>query len=129
MTSAAGGSSNGRTPGSGPGNGGSSPPPPAIYRFPALWTRRFGRVQHGSRAAPSSRGLGHGPLKAETRVRTPLGPPLLKRAGRQTRMLATSYPPSAQPDRLSLARYVRERYWPVLRPGLAASSVAREWPI
>src|SRR6266850_4852747 len=27
-------------------------------------------------AAPSSRGLGHGPLKAETRVRIPLGPPL-----------------------------------------------------
>src|SRR6266508_3511809 len=26
-------------------------------------------------AAPSSRGLGHGPLKAETRVRLPLGPP------------------------------------------------------
>ena len=26
-------------------------------------------------AAPSSRGLGHGPLKAETRVRIPLGPP------------------------------------------------------
>src|SRR5882724_5344494 len=27
-------------------------------------------------AAPSSRGPGHGPLKAETRVRIPLGPPL-----------------------------------------------------
>src|SRR5205823_3637180 len=27
--------------------------------------------------APSSRGPGHGPLKAETRVRIPLGPPLL----------------------------------------------------
>src|SRR2546428_10998806 len=26
--------------------------------------------------APSSRGPGHGPLKAETRVRIPLGPPL-----------------------------------------------------
>jgi hypothetical protein len=44
-------------------------------------------------------------------------------------MLATSHSPSAQTDRLSLARYVRERYWPVLRPGLAPSSVPREWPI
>src|SRR5262245_60105745 len=31
MGACAGGSSNGRTPGSGPGNGGSSPPPPAIF--------------------------------------------------------------------------------------------------
>src|SRR2546425_1764921 len=30
--------------------------------------------------APSSRGPGHGPLKAETRVRIPLGPPLESRA-------------------------------------------------
>src|SRR6185369_9684600 len=75
MAVAAGGSSNGRTPGSGPGNGGSSPPPPAIFGFPASWPRSDRRVQHGSRAAPSSRGLGHGPLKAETRVRIPLGPP------------------------------------------------------
>ena len=74
MAVAAGGSSNGRTPGSGPGNGGSSPPPPAIFGFPASRLSQR-RVQHGSRAAPSSRGLGHGPLKAETRVRIPLGPP------------------------------------------------------
>src|SRR5690349_6209773 len=77
MAVAAGGSSNGRTPGSGPGNGGSSPPPPAIFGFPASRLSQR-RVQHGSRAAPSSRGLGHGPLKAETRVRIPLGPPVQK---------------------------------------------------
>src|SRR5262245_28514399 len=55
-------SSNGRTRGSGPRSGGSSPPLPA---------NRFRLTD----VAPSSRGLGHGPLKSETRVRIPLGPP------------------------------------------------------
>src|SRR6185312_2930343 len=49
--------------------------PQPFLAFPASWPRSDRRVQHGSRAAPSSRGLGHGPLKAETRVRIPLGPP------------------------------------------------------
>src|SRR5262249_6052629 len=56
-----GGSSSGRTRGSGPRSGGSNPPPPATSSLRS--------------SAPSSRGPGHGPLKAETRVRIPLGPP------------------------------------------------------
>ena len=35
--------------------------------------RRAPRRRPGGRSAPSSRGLGHHPLKVETRVRTPLG--------------------------------------------------------
>ena len=72
MSACAGGSSNGRTPGSGPGNGGSSPPPPAIF---VSAQRDAEHDAADARPAPSSRGLGHGPLKAETRVRIPLGPP------------------------------------------------------
>src|SRR5215831_5835456 len=76
LRSGLGRSSNGRTRGSGPRSGGSSPPLPAIcFRLTDV--------------APSSRGLGHGPLKAETRVRIPLGPP--KVVGQ---VLAASNPPN-----------------------------------
>ena len=54
----------GNTAGSGPVIGGSSPPPRATAPEAAKYP------------APSSSGLGHHPLKVETRVRTPLGLPL-----------------------------------------------------
>ena len=53
----------GNTAGSGPVIGGSSPPPRATAPEAAKYP------------APSSSGLGHHPLKVETRVRTPLGLP------------------------------------------------------
>ena len=59
----AGGSFSGRTTGSGPVNLGSNPSPPAIFL---------------SNVVPSSSGLGYRPLTPKTRVRVPLGPPLLK---------------------------------------------------
>src|SRR5438034_891670 len=42
---------------------------------PVMGVRALLPQPHQRRAAPSSRGPGHGPLKAETRVRIPLGPP------------------------------------------------------
>ena len=68
----------GNTAGSGPVIGGSSPPPRALMTADAPSGRSVGSVtivRPDGHPAPSSSGLGHHPLKVETRVRIPLGLP------------------------------------------------------
>ena len=53
--------------------------PSTLSDFDCAWTAHSGIVSAlfpPHHTAPSSSGLGRGPLKAETRVRVPLGPPM-----------------------------------------------------
>jgi hypothetical protein len=87
MLNAIGGSSSGRTTGSGPVSEGSSPSPPARKSEKRKVKREFYPFilfLYNLNVVLSSRGPGHRPLTAETRVRIPLGLPIEFKACRSS---------------------------------------------